>query len=92
MELLWQRATPALSKTGGGPTYDVAVVSAEFSGFSVIRGDPTKLARLSQNDQVVSFNHRTELLMRNYRTVGGFFGENMQSRVANFVKQVELLK
>jgi len=66
--------------------------NAEFGGFTILRGDPDKLMKLSRTEEAAGFGHRGELLLRNFRIVRGFHGENMQSRMANYMKQVELLK
>jgi hypothetical protein len=67
--------------------------SAEFSGITIIRGEPDMLSKFSSSDEVVSMGHRGELLFKNFRVVSGFVGEALQWRLANLAKQVaELLK
>ena len=66
--------------------------NADFGGLTILRADPHKLIRLSQTDEAVSFGRRAELLLRHYRALRGFTGDNLQSRMANLVKQIDLLK
>jgi len=66
--------------------------SAEIGGITVLRGDPDKLQKLDESEEAVSLGHRAQLMFRNLRMVKGFFGKNLQDRMANYIKQVELLK
>lgn len=66
--------------------------NAELSGLTIIRADPAKLEKLNENDDVVGLAHRLELVARSFKVLRGFFGDNLQSRMANYGKQVDLLK
>ncbi len=90
-----QKLLSQLKQKGGIDSFEYFLTgyfSAEFGGFTLVRGDPEKLEKLDQNEDIVSLLHRSQLVMSNYRVVSGFAGDNLQSRMANWAKQVELLK
>ncbi len=82
-------------KNGEIDSYETIIFDdfySEISGITIVRGDPDKLEKIAQSEEALSIGHRAQLLFKNFRVVRGFFGENMQKRMANFAKQVELLK
>ena len=65
---------------------------AEFGGVTIWRGDPDKLERVSQSDEAISLGHRSQLIFKNFRMIKAFFGKSLQDRLANYIKQVQLLR
>ena len=67
--------------------------SGEVDGLMILRGDRDKLEKILHSDEAVSFSHRSELLLTNFRIATGFAGESLQGRIASYARQVaELLK
>jgi hypothetical protein len=61
-------------------------IGSDLSGMSIQRGEPDKLYKLSQSEEVVNLGLRAELCLSNFRVVSGFVGEIVQKRMMSWAK------
>lgn len=63
----------------------------ELSGFTLLRGDKDKLARIRGSEEFERLTVRAELIVEHLGIVGAFLGNRLGAQLAVFSEQVEEL-